>query len=157
MFLLCLFTKIAKMVPLGSTKLPTELKIDKRKALQVLFSMLVLHKAFFPCWCFTGSPFPAGALHGLLSVLVLHKCSTLVLPWQPNKMATFNWHLSSHDIITSINYLELRWVIEGNMTFLVMPLAWHRWVWNPLPPFSHRCSTTKLWGLTKQMNKKLQA
>ena len=28
---------------------------------------------FFPCWCFTGSTFPAGASHGLLSLLVLHR------------------------------------------------------------------------------------
>ena len=56
------------MVPLDWKKkwLP-ELKIDKKQALQHLLSLV-----FFPCWCITWSSFPAGASHGLLSLLVHH-------------------------------------------------------------------------------------
>ena len=83
----------------------------------VLLSLLMLHMFFFPCWCFTLSSFPAGASHGLLSLLMLHsllsllmlrKFLTVKLPWQLNKMATFNWHFSSYDTITPTIYLELR-------------------------------------------------
>ena len=33
-------------------------------------------RVFFPCWCFTGFSFPAGASHGIFSLLVLHKFPT---------------------------------------------------------------------------------
>ena len=85
-------------------------------ASQGFLSLLVLHRVFFPCWCFTGFSFPAGASQGFLSLLVRHMFSFSagasqiscfkILPWQPNKMATFNRHLSSHDTITSTSYLS---------------------------------------------------
>ena len=87
-----------------------------------LLSLLVLLMVFFPCRCFIWSSFPAGASYGLLSLqgllMVFFPCwcflwssfpSSLttqisyikVLPWQPNKMATFNRHLAEHDTVSS--------------------------------------------------------
>ena len=70
-----------------------ELKLNKTQALQgpiLLFkmqlNMINLIRVFFPCWCFTGPSFPAGASHGLLSVLVLHMvkfCQNNQTMWSP--------------------------------------------------------------------------
>ena len=99
-----------------------------------LLSLLELHRGFFPCWCFTQSSFPAGA-----SQISYFK----VLPWQPNKMATFNWYLSSQDTITSIGCLEFR--------------GQSRAIW---PSFSivsiHFClDTTQLFSFTLHLSKGL--
>ena len=98
MFLLCLFTKIVKMVPLGRTKWLPELKIDKKQALQDpvgasqgLLSLLAHHRVFFSCWCFKWSSVPAGVLH--------------ISYFKTNKMVAFNRHISSHDTITSTSCL----------------------------------------------------
>ena len=44
-----------------------------------LLSLLVLHRVFYHCWCFTWSFYPAGA-----SQISYFK----ILLWQPNKMVT---------------------------------------------------------------------
>ena len=44
---------------------------------QGLLFLLVCKRSFLPCWCFTGCSFPAGYSQGLLPLLVLHKFPTL--------------------------------------------------------------------------------
>ena len=51
---LCLFTKIAKMIPLGWTELKHRQETSfPAGASQGLLSLLALHRVFFPCCCFT--------------------------------------------------------------------------------------------------------
>ena len=130
MFLICLFTNIARMVPLCWTKWLPELKIDK------------FCKVFFLCYCFTESSFPAGT-----SQISYFK----VLPWQTSKMVTFNWHLSSLETSTSTSYLELRWAIQGHMVLLsfafsggyyfFMATAISKWPWLKLDFQIYRSGT----------------
>ena len=85
------FTRIAKMVLLGWTRWPPDLKIDKRSSTRYSFPAGV-NRVFFPCWIFIESSFPDYDSQWLAQKFL----SIKVLPWQLNKMATFNGHLSSH-------------------------------------------------------------
>ena len=106
MFLLCVFTKNAKMVRLGWTKWPPELKIAKNQTLAGLLSLLVLDRVFFPCWLITWSSFPAGASqsspagasHGFLSLLVVHKFPSInnQTKWSPFLTYLKPWHHHIH-------------------------------------------------------------
>ena len=61
-----------------------------------------------PCWCATGSYSPAGALQGLLSLLMLYKYPTLKfhhgnkIKW-PLVIEHINW-VDNHQMIITTNY-----------------------------------------------------
>ena len=79
------FYQNAKLVPLGRTKWPPELKIRKNlqgflSLLVTMLSLLAHHMVFFPCWCFTWSSFPAGVSQKIHTLKFCHNSQT---KWSP--------------------------------------------------------------------------